>query len=285
MSDVSVIGAGGAFNNNASSGVWANVGSLVWFNNWAGPVDISNNSLDGIECESSTCGILGNTTLLNNGISGIDLVGGAKMEVAAYYGPNLVQGNTAGGVSARERSRISIFTSQTSIRSNGPVGVTVGFGSQLTLSDVEISGHSSAAVDLYGNSQAWLFGANQIENNGSSEDPDSAAVRLDGNSEVLLRNGTIAHNIGPALLALVNSSVDFRNVNFVANTGGIINCDGTAIMVSDLTPAALGSSAADCKTPRRVVNRAFAKLAFQRPNSAGQKARHDKFVTLSRQHR
>lgn len=44
MSDVAVIGAGGAFNNNGSSGIWANVSSLVWFNNWAGPVNVSNNT-------------------------------------------------------------------------------------------------------------------------------------------------------------------------------------------------------------------------------------------------
>jgi|SRR5579864_1117184 len=285
MSDVAIIGAGGSFDNNASSGIWANVGSLVWLNNWAGPVDVSNNSLDGIECEQSTCGILGNTTLLNNGISGIDLVGGSKMEVAAYYGPNLIQGNTSSGVSARERSRISIFTPHTSIRSNGPVGVAVGFGSQVTLSDVEISGQSSAALDLYGNSQAWLFGANQIENNGSSGDPASAALRIDGNSEVFLRSGTIRNNIGPALLALVNSSVDFSDVIFAVNTGGIVSCDNTAVVVSDLSPAVLGPlQAAGCKTPRRVGNREVAKPALQRPNSAAQKARHDNYVALSKQH-
>ncbi len=174
MSDVQIIGVGGAFNNNASSGIWANVGSLVWFNNWAGPIDVSNNTLDGIECEQSTCGVLGNTTFTNNGISGVDLIAGSKMEFAAYYGPNLIQGNKSGGVTARERSRISIFTPQTTIRANGPVGVTAGFGSQVTLSDVEITGHTSAGVDLYGNSQAWLFGANQIQNNGSNADSSSA---------------------------------------------------------------------------------------------------------------
>jgi hypothetical protein len=283
MSDVSIIGAGGAFNNNGSSGIWANVSSLVWLNNWAGPVDVSNNALDGIECEQSSCGILGNTTFTNNGISGVDLVGGSKMEFAAYYGPNLVQGNTSGGFTVRERSRISIFTPQTTIRSNGPVGVAVGFGSQVTLSDVEISGHSSARVDLYGNSQAWLHGANQIQNNGNSADPTSAAIRVDGNSELFLRSGTIAHNIGPALLALVNSSVDFSGVTFVRNTGGIITCDNTAVMVSDLTPAALDpAEAATCKRPRLLVNREIERPAFAPPNSAAQKAAHDKYMVLAR---
>lgn len=283
MSDVDIIGVGGAFNSNGSSGIWANVSSLVWFNNWAGPVDVSNNALDGIECEQSTCGILGNTTITNNGISGIDLIGGSKMEVASYYGPNLIAENISGGVVARERSRISIFTAQTTIRANGAVGVTAGFGSQVTLSDVEISGHSSAGVDLYGNSQAWLSGANQVHNNGSSTDPASAAIRVDGNSELFLRSGTIAHNIGPALLALVNSSVDFSGVTFAGNTGGIITCDSTAVMVSDLTPAELGpAESANCKTPRLRVNREVESPAFALPDSAALKAAHEKYVALSK---
>ena len=282
MSDVEIIGTGGTFNSNGSSGIWANVSSLVWLNNWAGPVDISTNGLDGIECEQSTCGILGNTTITNNGISGVDLIAGSKMEIAAYYGPNLIQGNATGGVMARERSRVSIFTPQTTIRANGPVGVTAGFGSQVTLSDVEISDHSSAGVDLYGNSQAWLFGANQVHNNGSSTDPSSAAIRVDGNSELYLRNGTIAHNMGPALLALVNSSVDFSGVTFGRNTAGIITCDDTAVMVSDLPPDTLGpAESTKCKTPRLLVNREIERPAFALPDSATQKAAHEKYVALS----
>src|SRR5215831_1444998 len=258
MSDVQVIGIGGAFNNNASSGIWANVGSVLWLNNWAGPVDVSNNTLDGIECEQSTCGVLGNTTFTNNGISGVDLVAGSKMEFAAYYGPNLIQGNKSGGVTAR-------------------------FGSQVTLANVEITGHTSAGVDLYGNSQAWLFGANQIENNGSSADSTSAAIRIDGNSEAFIRSGTVAHNNGPALLALVNSSVDFSGVTFAGNSGGIITCDTTAVMVSDLSPAILGPAAeASCKTPRLLVNRQNAAPAFALPNSTAEKAVHDKYVGLAK---
>jgi hypothetical protein len=285
MSDVAVIGFGGAFNNNGSSGVWANVGSLVWFNNWAGPVDVSNNALDGIECEQSTCGILGNTTITNNGISGADLVAGSKMEFAAYYGSNLVQGNKSAGVSVRERSRISIFTAQTTIRGNGPVGVTVGFGSQVTLSDVQITGHTSVGVDLYANSQAWLSGANQIQNNGSSADPTSAAIRIDGNSEAFLRGGTVAENSGPALLVLVNSSADFSGVSFAGNSGGIIACDNSAVMVSDLAPGAFGpSERATCRRPQLTGNHQMSAPAFTPPSSTAQKAVHEKYVKLAAKH-
>jgi len=282
MSDVEVIGLGGAFDNNGSSGVWANVGSLVWFNNWAGPVDVSNNVLDGIECEQSTCGILGNTTIIGNGISGVDLVAGSKMEFAAYYGPNLVQGNKSSGVSARERSRISIFTEQTKIRGNGPLGVTVGFGSQVTLSDVQIIGHTSVGVDVYANSQAWLSGTNQIQNNGSSADPTSAAIRIDGNSETYLRGGTVAQNNGPALLVLVNSSADFSGVSFTGNSGGIIVCDNSAVMVSDLAPGAFGHlEGATCRMPQLPTKHQMSAPAFTPPNSTAQKAVHDKYVKLA----
>jgi hypothetical protein len=280
MSDVAVIGAGGAFNNNGSSGIWANVSSLVWFNNWAGPVNVSNNTLDGIECEQSTCGILGNIAIADNGISGVDLVGGSKMEFAAYYGPNLVQGNKSGGISVRERSRISIFTPQTIIRGNGPVGVTAGFGSQVTLSDVEIVGHTSIGVDLYAGSQAWLFGANQIQNNGSNADPSSAGIRVDGNSEAFIRGGDVSQNSGPGLLVLVNSSADFSGVSLAGNSGGIITCDNSAVIVSDLSPAA----GASCRKPHLLGNRQVSAPSFALPDLSAQKALHDRYVKLSTKH-
>jgi hypothetical protein len=281
MSDVDIIGVGGAFNNNGSSGIWANVSSLVWFNNWAGPVDVSNNALAGIACEQASCGILGNTTITNNGEFGVDLISGSKMEFATYYGPNLVQGNKFGGVSVRERSRVSIFTPQTTIRGNGPVGVSVGFGSQVTLSEAEISGHSSVGVDVYANSQV-VFGANVIQNNGSSSDATSAAIRVDGNSEVFLRGGTVTQNNGPGLLLLVNSSADLSAVTFSANSGGSITSDHTAVFVTDLAAEALGPSAASgCRRPQLIANRHITKPAFTPPNSTAQKAVHDKYVALA----
>ncbi len=214
MSDVTVL-ATGAFNSNGSSGVWSNFNSVVLLNAWAGPVEMSNNALDGIICEQATCGTLGNTQIKHNGTTsgfGVDLVAGATMEFAAYYGPNFVEDNKSGGVSLRERSRLSFFTfdQPTIIRRNGPVGVTVGLGSQVTLyNNTIISDHASAGIDIYANSQAYFFGANKIQRNGGDAGPRSAAIRVDGNSEAFLRGGEVANNTGPGLLVLVNSSVDF----------------------------------------------------------------------------
>ncbi len=181
MSDVTVL-ATGAFNSNGSSGVWSNFNSVVLLNAWAGPVEMSNNALDGIICEQATCGTLGNTQIKHNGTTsgfGVDLVAGATMEFAAYYGPNFVEDNKSGGVSLRERSRLSFFTfdQPTIIRRNGPVGVTVGFGSQVTLyNNSIISDHTSAGVDLYANSQAYFVGANKIQRNGGDAGPRSAKL-------------------------------------------------------------------------------------------------------------
>ena len=84
---------------------------------------------------------------------------------------------------------------------NGPVGISAGLGSQFTIfNSVQIADHTGPAVDLYANSQAFLFGQNQILRNGTAADPLSAAIRIDGNSQALLRGGDISQNNGPAIL-------------------------------------------------------------------------------------
>lgn len=85
------------------------------------------------------------------------------------------------------------------------------------------------------------------------------------------------------MLGLVNSSLDFSGVTFAGNTGGIITCDNTAVMVSDLTPAELGpTESASCKTPRLRVNREVERPAFVLPDSTAQKAVHEKYVALAK---
>lgn len=39
---------------------------------------------------------------------------------------------------------------------------------------------------------------------------------------------------------MVNSSVDLVGNNFASNAGGAVACDGSSVLKSDLTPAALG---------------------------------------------
>lgn len=90
---------------------------------------------------------------------------------------------------------------------------------------------------LYGSSQLPRLTATQILSNGTAGNPLSAGIRADGNSEVLLRGANISQNNGPGILALVNSSVNFAGGTLNGNTG-VITCDSTSTMVSDLDASA-----------------------------------------------
>ncbi|HWC17995.1 MAG TPA: hypothetical protein VG498_13325 [Terriglobales bacterium] len=110
------------------------------------------------------------------------------------------------------------------IRNNGMFGITGSFGSQVSLAGAHVTDNAGPAVDIYGHSQLYaasdLVGLipNEISRNGNASDPNSAAIRVDGNSQVQLRGGSISQNTGPAILALVNSSADFTGVSFNGNT-------------------------------------------------------------------
>lgn len=90
---------------------------------------------------------------------------------------------------------------------------------------------------LYGSSQLPRLTATQILSNGTAGNRLSAGIRADGNSEVLLRGANISQNNGPGILALVNSSVNFAGGTLNGNTG-VITCDSTSTMVSDLDASA-----------------------------------------------
>ena len=276
-SDVTV-NAIGTFSNNGGYGIYNDANSFVRINSWAGMTDISNNQQSALWNTQANFVTVGNTRMANNGQVAIDMRGGGKTQMGSIgsafgFGPNVIENNPNGGVSLQENAEISFWALQQPnainiIRNNGPFGVEAGFGSQVTLVGASITGHAGPGVDIYAHSQ--LYGTSripglsttQIQNNGAAGDPLSAAIRVDGNSEVLLRGVDISQNNGPAILALVNSSVDFAGNTFSGNTG-VISCDSTSTMVSDLpvavrTPAsgvacaaahALGNRAVSVPTP------------------------------------
>jgi hypothetical protein len=128
--------------------------------------------------------------------------------------------------------------------------------SAAALYTVLISGHSESGVELYAAGELYMYGPNAISNNGNPDDPRSAGVVVDGNSEAYLRGGTLSANTGPGILALVNSSVDSVGATFLGNSGGMVTCDSSAYMVSDLIPDT-GHSLAGiaCRTPHHLGNR------------------------------
>jgi hypothetical protein len=277
-----------SFDGNNSNGVRLFGNAYVEADSWNGQsVDVSNNHGSGVWSSQSSFTTLGRTSIANNGGFGVEFYGGTKGQFGSLSGPNSIIGNQQGGVSLQENAEISLFNlgSQTYIQNNGPVGVTAGFGSQVTLYDqVDVSGHSGPAVDLYANSQARLFGANNIHNNGVAGDPRSAAIRVDGNSEAFLRGGTVTQNIGPAILVLVSSSVDFTGVSFSSNSGGIVVCDSSAYMLSDLANGTPNAPAVNCSAPHALGNRAGMKLQPMVPDISALKALQAKMKAKATKH-
>ena len=298
MSDVSVTSAG-SFDYNARGGMSIGGNSFVQVGAWTGVVDISNNGGPGIWVSQGNFFTLGSTTVANNlfgaGSSsgfGLDLRGGAHVQFGALFGPNHITGNQSGGAWLQETAEISFFSigQPNLIQGNGPVGVLAGLGSQVTFANItgplgaQISGHTSAGVDLYANSQAYFLGTNLVQGNGSSTDARSAGIRVDGNSEAFLRGSQVSGNTGPGLLVLVNSSADFSGVSFSGNSG-VISCDSSSTMVSDLAgPNSTPPVGVLCRTPHGLGGRQVTKTQPSMPNWSAQKAQHDRYAKLAVKH-
>jgi len=292
-SDVSIFTTA-TFDNNAGNGISIFSNGIVIAFAWGGVLDLSNNLGPGLRVAQGSFTTFGHTTIVNNTQGpksdsgyGIDLRGAAQVQFGSVFGPNVVSGNQSGGAWLQENAEISFWFGgyPNQIQGNGPVGVLAGLGSQVTFfNSAQISGHTSAGVDLYANSQAYLFGANTVQNNGSSADPRSAGIRVDGNSEAFLRGGQISANSGPAMLVLVNSSVDFSGVSFSGNEG-VISCDSSSIMISDLaSPTSTPAAGVSCRTPHGLGVRQITKTQPVVPDWSAQKAQHDRYAKLAVKH-
>lgn len=290
LSDVVVQGPG-SFDTNGAGGINVTFQSSLNVLAMDGPVDISSNHGAGVGVgDGALFQTLGNTTIesnINTSTSvrpngfGIQALSASKVQVANCFGTSQISDNQSGGIDDREHSQISIWNCGTNgdnvVKDNGPVGAEVGMGSQLALySNVVISGHTRAGIDLYAGGQLYTYGPNVISQNGSSENPRSAGVMVDGNSEAYLRGGTISNNEGPGILALVNSSVDSVGATFHDNSGGIITCDSSAYVVSDL------HKGIECRTPHNLGSGDRAAAAPVAPDVTAQKnqaARYKKFAS------
>jgi parallel beta helix pectate lyase-like protein len=298
-SDVT-INAQGIFNNNQGYGIYTDGNSFTHVVSWAGMTDISNNQNAGMWVVQANVATFGNTHIANNGYGantalhvGIDVRGGGKVQLGSFSfaGPNVIENNASGGVSLQENAEISLFSLPPNagnvVRNNGPFGVAAGFGSQVTLAGAQITGHTGPGVDifahsqLYGTSQIPSLGGTQVQDNGTTGDPLSAGVRVDGNSEALLRGVNLSQNNGPAILALVNSSVDFAGNTFSGNTG-VITCDSTSTMVTDLAVSASNpASGLRCGVAHTLGNRVMNVSTPVVPDISAWKAMHSAYQQRS----
>src|SRR5262249_24617967 len=148
----------------------------------------------------------GNTAIVGNASSaagtqawGITEFGAGRIQIGTCTGPNTFEQNQGGGISSQENSEVTLWTCsagyRTRVDNNGPVGISVGYGSQLTLyDDVDVTGHAGPGIDIFSNGQLHWFGSNVAAQNGIAGDPRSAGIRLDGNSQALIRGGQISSN-------------------------------------------------------------------------------------------
>jgi len=290
-----VVVASGAFDGNGGFGISASGNSWVGLAPFAGLADISNNTGPGIYIDASIVGSASNTNVIDNGFggsfaggAGVAMLDGSTMGLSSYEGPNIVQGNAGGGISLGEASRLSVFGPTGGplnlIQNNGPFGIQAGFGSQVTLSNATVvSDHSGPGLDVYANSQVYVNGSVQILRNGTNSDPRSAGIRVDGNSEAYLRSAEVSQNNGPAILALVNSSIDFTGMTF-SNDLGIINCDSSSAMVSDLSPPASTPPSVRCKTLHLLGNHRGGASALKSLDLSEYKTLHAKYKKLATKH-
>jgi hypothetical protein len=269
----------GAFDNNGNDGITASGSTDLSFSGYAGIIDVSNNLGDGIRLEDGFMEGGGNLNITGNKPNpsvnlanlessadqagyGIDFWGHERGVMIGLFGPNIITGNQSGGAAIHEGSEIAFCctvllpagdTYGNIISGNGPVGVSVGFGSQASIwTGAEITGHTDAGVEVYGHSQVLIDGP-VITNNGTglaATYPTRANVRVDGTSEADIAGGQISGSSGPGILALVNSSIDLSGTTLTSNAGGPIQCDSSAWLTTGqpVSPAPFGF-AQPCRVP------------------------------------
>ena len=301
LGSVVSIGESGSFDDNGAPGISVGGNSYLSLVPWGGSIDISNNVDAGIYATRGEVDGLGNITISNNKLTpnslavsgfGVDMRGAAKGFLLGIFGPTTITQNQSGGISMQEGSELSLaggalFTNgyPTMIDGNGPIGVSVGFGSQVTFYyGVQVSDHTSVGVDVYANSQAYINGDNQITHNGTGNDPARAGLRLDGNSEAFVRGGTITQNGGPGMLALMNSSFDFSGVAFSGNGGGAMVCDTSSWISTDLPGLATARmSGGACRMPHTLGIRRHLYTSIRPPDVSRLRALADRWRKLTSQ--
>lgn len=305
-SEVSVVD-GGSYSNNGDRGIAVFENSVVQVSGWSAVVDVSNNVWSGVYAERSAF-YAGGISIRNNKATpgtaipgggtqpattgfGISFAGGARGILNGWGGTNTIEGNQAGGIDLSENSEISLAgtagTSTTIVQGNGPLGIFVGDGSQLTLYDnAQITNHSYAGVEVYGNSQANIYGPNQISNNGTDfYAQERAGIVIDGNSQAYITGTTISQNGGPGIMVLVNSSVDISGATFAGNAAGPVLCDSSAWLASDFiapagNPEGRPEGLVGCRVPNSLQKRPHPAPAFTAPDVTRFKALEAQYQRL-----
>lgn len=220
-------GGSTTISNNTDAGVWITEGSLL---DGTGPLTIEKNGIDGTSTAPAVHGY------------GIEMYGASIVQFGDCAGSTLIMDNVSGGISDEENSELSLWNCDMGhkhlIESNGPVGISMGLGAQATITyEVQISGHKGPAVAVNSHSVLYAAGPDMFLQNGAADISKGAAIAVAGNSHAYLQGGQIESTPGPAILAQLGSTVQLSQMTFTGDTGGVIECDSSSFMATDVTHA------------------------------------------------
>jgi hypothetical protein len=259
-------GGSTTISNNTDAGVWITEGSLL---DGTGPLSIESNGIDGTSTAPAVHGY------------GVEMYGASIVQFGDCAGSTTILDNVSGGFSVEENSELSLWNCDTGhkhlIESNGPVGITLGLGSEATISyEVQISGHKGPAVAVTSHSVLYAAGPDVFSHNGASDISKGAGIAVSGNSHAFLQGGQIASTPGPAVLAQLGSTVNLSQMTFTANVGGVIECDGSSYMSTDVTHAN-----AQCQTPSTAPAPAMQTAPHSPPDTTAIRNRQAQYRRLA----
>jgi len=297
MADVSLIGVT-SFDSNKRYGLSLSAHAHVCLCNWSSgyTTDVSNNAEDGVwMTQESVMEGDGPLTVESNGIGatpkpgavfgfGIVIYGASSLQLGDCMGSTTVKDNVSGGVSVQENSQYSLWACESNyahtIESNGPVGILVGLGGEATIeTEVQISGHQGPAVSVGSNSVFYSLGPVIYSQNGSPGVSRGAAIDVSAGSHAVFSGGQVSATIGPAILAELGSTVNFSGMTFTGVGGGVIQCDSTSYMWTDLTGTNQGRSMG-CTVPSPAHGQPIQHL---QPMLQLQRTMPDRRVIMARQ--
>jgi hypothetical protein len=192
-SEVSILGM--TIQNNGGNGVAVRGGSAVLFGdnnisfNGANGVNVAENSVgtftgsaagangllaehngqNGLRCSfGATCFVLGFVTAQNNGVAGLSVSNGARVQIDSDDGPNIFQGNTFAGVAVARNSTAFIFGAQrTFVQNNLGMGFDIEANSSLALFDTTVSNNQQPGLSAVRIALAEFGGNNIFAGNGT----------------------------------------------------------------------------------------------------------------------
>ena len=297
LSDVTLLGTS-SFDSNKQYGINASIHAVVSLAYGSGPTDISDNTKAGIWIsQGSMLNGYGGLTVAGNGAGGdpsstsgygIDIFGASVVQFGDCTASNVFKNNAFGGVSVQENSEFSQWECSAGysqvVQSNGPVGITVGLSGEASLDAVQITGHNGPAVDVVSNSVLYSTGGTIFSHNGTPATAYGAAVSVTGGSHAVLKSTQISSTIGPAIAAGLGSTVHFKEMTFTGNAGGIILCDASSYLWTDLAAPGAKTSLINCTIPSvPSVIGGFPPLHARMPDTTALRNRQAQYHRLASQ--